>query len=298
MENVLKKSNFEFIACVSGWVDIFASEVMKLNTLDKRKEAMYRKLAPIFPDKKWFMEKIILIPDTDNRCKYIDLNSDWYYVDDWADKFFTDVHGEVFYKKEKDNRILLCDHRSDGEDVLNWLIGLMIKNSTISIPMRKIIFLDFDGVLQIDNHSNPWKGNANLIEGYSDRDEYGLLFDYECVERLQQLIEATDAEVVISSSWRHLGLTTMMDMWMERQMPGELIDIIPMYDQQSTGRQNSMSRGECIEEWLKENKCECYVILDDVNDFLKEQFEYFVETDYYLGFQDEDLEKAIGILSS
>jgi len=163
--------------------------------------------------------------------------------------------------------------------------------------MKKIIFLDFDGVLQIDNHSNPWQGDANLLEGYDDRDEYGLLFDYDCTERLQQLIEATDAEVVISSSWRHLGLQMMMDMWQERQMPGELIDIIPMYDQQSTGRFTSMSRGECVQEWLEENKCKCYVIIDDVDDFLQEQKGRFVETDYYLGFQEEDLKKAIGILN-
>lgn len=163
--------------------------------------------------------------------------------------------------------------------------------------MQKIIFLDFDGVIQIDNHSDPWVGNSTLLDGYEDRDEYGLLFDNGCVERLQQLIEETDANVVISSSWRHLGLSVMMDMWMERQMPGELLDIIPMYDQQSTGRTDSMSRGECIQEWLEDNKCECYVIIDDVNDFLKEQFDYFIETDYYLGFQEEDLEKAIGILN-
>ena len=163
--------------------------------------------------------------------------------------------------------------------------------------MQKVIFLDFDGVIQIDSHSNPWLSNATPLDGYTDRDEYGLLFDHSCVERLQELIEETDASVVISSSWRHLGLSVMMDMWIERQMPGELLDIIPMYDQQSTGRSNSMSRGECIQEWLEENKCECYVIIDDVNDFLKEQFDFHVETDYYLGFQEEDLEKAIGILN-
>lgn len=121
LELILKKSNFDFIACVNGWVDIFAAEVMQLNSLEERKEAMYRKLQPLFPDKKWFMEKIILISDTDNRCKYIDLKIDWYYVDDWADKFFTEAHGIDFFQREKGNRIFLCDHKGNGKDVLEWL---------------------------------------------------------------------------------------------------------------------------------------------------------------------------------
>lgn len=124
-----------------------------------------------------------------------------------------------------------------------------------------------------------------------------MLFDFECTERLQQLIEATDADVVITSSWRHLGLSVMSDMWIERQMPGEMLDIIPMYDAQSTGRFDSMSRGECLQEWLEENPCNCYVIIDDVNDFMQAQQAYFIETDYYLGFQDEDLDRAIQILN-
>ena len=126
--SVLKNANFDFIVCVSGWVDIFSIPVLGLNSLDERKEAMYRKLEPIFPDKKWFMEKIILARDTDNRCKSIDIKADWYYVDDWADQFFTAIHGEDFYKKEKDNRILLCDHKGDGRDILEWLKQVVSKN--------------------------------------------------------------------------------------------------------------------------------------------------------------------------
>lgn len=89
---------------------------------------MYRKLQPLFPDKQWFMEKIILVRDSDTRCKSIDTKADWYYVDDWADKFFTEIHGEDFYQKENGNRILLCDHRSDGKDILEWLRQVVSKN--------------------------------------------------------------------------------------------------------------------------------------------------------------------------
>ena len=121
LEKALKKANFDHLACVSGWVDIFAEEVMKLETLEKRKEALYELLKPLFPDKNWFLEKLVLIQDTDNRCSHIDLNIDWFYVDDWADKFFIEAQNKRHFQKEKDKRILLCDHQNDGSDILSWL---------------------------------------------------------------------------------------------------------------------------------------------------------------------------------
>ena len=121
LENALKKADFDYLACVSGWVDIFYDPVMKLDTLEKKKEALYQLLEPLFPDKVWFFEKIILITDTDHRCKYMDLNIDWFYVDDWADEFMTKVHGADSFQKEKDRRILLCDHRGNGRDIIAWL---------------------------------------------------------------------------------------------------------------------------------------------------------------------------------
>jgi len=121
LEAILKKSAFDYIACMSGWSDIFSDPVMKLDTIEKRKEALYQMLEPLFPDKEWFLEKVILITDTDHRCKYIDLNIDWYYVDDWADEFMAKAHGAEVFEREKGNRILLCDQRGDGKDVLAWL---------------------------------------------------------------------------------------------------------------------------------------------------------------------------------
>lgn len=126
LEAALKQSGFDFIACVSGWVDILAAPVMKLDTLSSRKEALFQKLAPLFSDRDWFLDKLVLVTDTDHRCHYIDLNADWYYIDDWADHFFTAALGPERYKKETEaGRILLCDHEGDGEDVLAWLEKLI-----------------------------------------------------------------------------------------------------------------------------------------------------------------------------
>lgn len=158
--------------------------------------------------------------------------------------------------------------------------------------MKKIIFLDFDGVLQIDKHTNPWRGNAKLSEGYNDRDKYGLLFDFECTKRLQQLIEETGAEVVISSSWRYAGLDVMLDMWKERLLPGKMLDIISIDDSLP-----EISRGAYIQEWLNLHPCDAYVIIDDVDDMLDAQQNNLVLTNYKSGFQKDELAAAILILN-
>jgi len=93
--------------------------------------------------------------------------------------------------------------------------------------MRKVIFLDFDGVIQIGKHDNPWKGRK--VEGinYNNCDEYGFFFDKNCVTYLKDLIDATQAKIVISSSWRYEGEERMFELWNDRSMPGELLGVIP-----------------------------------------------------------------------
>jgi hypothetical protein len=119
----------------------------------------------------------------------------------------------------------------------------------------KIIFLDIDGVLCVD-----W----NL-----DVDEFGHPFRKEYVTNLNQIIQATGAKIVISSSWRKSGLSEMKRMWKDRNLPGEVIDITPSL---------WTIRGEEIEEYLRENPCDTYVIIDDETDFLPEQMKCFIRT--------------------
>ena len=69
-------------------------------------------------------------------------------------------------------------------------------------PMnKKIIFLDFDGVLNTEHYQN-----LLYYQGKTGSDKYGTLFDPEAVEQLKRIIDATHAEIVIESSWKCLGL--------------------------------------------------------------------------------------------
>ncbi len=63
--------------------------------------------------------------------------------------------------------------------------------------MNRVIFLDFDGVLNafyypklLADHGQVW------------RDRFGVLFASECIAQLGRIIKATDAQVIISSFWK------------------------------------------------------------------------------------------------
>jgi methionine--tRNA ligase beta chain len=130
----------------------------------------------------------------------------------------------------------------------------------------KTIFLDIDGVLNVD---------------YADRDQFGHIFRDEYVQNLKEVIEKTGAKIVISSTWKDKGIERMLALWKERNLPGEIIDVTPdcvdvceatdiiYYDQ--------VKRGHEIKLWLDRHpEVNQYVILDDIQDFLDEQQDYFV----------------------
>jgi len=162
--------------------------------------------------------------------------------------------------------------------------------------MKKVIFLDFDGVLQNGKMYNLWK-NRKEVAAFPSLKQYGFFFDADCVNCLQTLVEQTNAKIVISSSWRSLGWERMNELWDSYEMPGRLIDMIPLKDAQSTGGREKLKRGECIEMWLQNHPVDAYVILDDNDEMLANQQAQFVQTKTYRGFCEADLEKAINILN-
>lgn len=129
----------------------------------------------------------------------------------------------------------------------------------------KIIFLDIDGVLNV------------ISQG---RDQFGSIFHKHFEDNLRHLIEQTDAKIVISSTWRFSGLDIMKDMWLKRNLPGEVIDITPYCAIiQKDESYESVERGYEIQAWLnKHPDVENYVILDDDNDMLDCQLNNFVKT--------------------
>ena len=68
--------------------------------------------------------------------------------------------------------------------------------------MRKIIFLDVDGVLNSEEFSRwLWDNHEKKYRGYEMLDQRAIL----C---LQDIVFVTGAEIVLSSSWRISSLRT------------------------------------------------------------------------------------------
>ena len=154
----------------------------------------------------------------------------------------------------------------------------------------KIIFLDFDGVMD-----TAYYGHILGKEGRPSNDEFGAVFDPICVRNLKEIIDKTGAEIVVTSSWKSLmTYRDMLNMWEQRGLPGELIDMTSTI---STCR----NRGDEIDAWLKECKDECqYVILDDIDEsnFNEHQLPRLIVVNPYHGLDMEAAERAVELLQS
>ncbi len=169
----------------------------------------------------------------------------------------------------------------------------------------KIISLDIDGVLNV------------YPQGH---DKWGDIFHDHFINNLKYIIDNTGSKIVITSTWRCGfiiddvyvdGLTGLIQMWLDRDLPGEIIGITPNL-MMETG--STLQRGIEIDMWIDEfqnakNITVCnYVIIDDDDDMEAHQLDRFVMTsgnkdhedcvDIGYGLTRKCSEKAIRILNS
>ena len=155
-------------------------------------------------------------------------------------------------------------------------------------PYNNILFLDFDGVL---NTGTP-----------SCRDEYGEVFDTQAVEQLRRIVEQSNPKIIVSSSWKMLGLSILREMWRERGLPGQIAGITPSERSDEwllTGMPPSpQTKGVEIQQWLNEHPYTHYAILDDEdvcpNDEMRWQW---VQTDPVVGITSETVAQVLRLFS-
>ena len=151
--------------------------------------------------------------------------------------------------------------------------------------MRKVIFLDVDGVLN-SNTFEQWLYENHVKKYYG----YELL-DQKAILCLQDIVFTTDAEIVLSSSWR---LSTHMTKMLEDQLRPYAL-AISSFTQRLV---YNGDRGEEITAWLKDNPdVTHYVILDDEFE-MADHKEHFVKTTMAYGLLPEHANRAIEILTN
>lgn len=135
---------------------------------------------------------------------------------------------------------------------------------------RPVIFLDIDGVL------TPFDGDGTL--------------DVDCVDRLARIVNASKAAVVISSSWRHqMSLDRLRERLSDAGFRGPIVDVTPTV--------LGATREDEILAWLaRAPKGLRFLVLDDALPAGRLNARWLV-TDETLGLQDDDVERAIGLLA-
>lgn len=159
----------------------------------------------------------------------------------------------------------------------------------------KVIFLDIDGVLTSVNRR--------------------MKLDPDNIARLGKILEATEAKLVISSSWRRHKLEDTIALLADTQefnhggvefpycdkIVGHTLRLYAFCPADEEKHYLS-ARGLEIKRWLKDHAEKLgvtnYLILDDDSDMLLEQVRHFIKTDTYKGLSNKNVDKAIKILNS
>ena len=155
----------------------------------------------------------------------------------------------------------------------------------------KIIFLDIDGVLN-------GRYTEETFEGY-------VFVSDEKVQLLKEIIDSTDAQVVLSSSWRrgwflkdHYPSYSGEEIWLFDALQQKLGEYgIELMDY----TEELGHRGEEISKWLKAytgEPIDSYVVLDDMNEEeLRPHAKQLIQTDAGSALTEKDVELAIKLLN-
>lgn len=149
----------------------------------------------------------------------------------------------------------------------------------------RIIFLDIDGVL---NNLESLRFPRTNVK--SSRHSYSTAHP-NCVSALNRIAEKTNARIVISSTWRGIGLEILFELFHKWGITAPTVGRTPLWDR-------SCERGDEIASWLSKNpQVESFVILDDGDD-MSMLTHRLVQTNHELGLTMQDADRAIAILNA
>lgn len=150
----------------------------------------------------------------------------------------------------------------------------------------KVLFLDIDGVL-------------NSIATFKSRSRNGReRIDPACVQLLDQVIDATDARIVVSSTWRFSGLDYVRHVLVRFGLRNAdaIMDVTPRLPA-PVAADAALERGLEIGAWLRGRQdVEAFAIVDDDADmgpFLPR----LVQTSFETGMTGDHTERLIALLN-
>lgn len=160
--------------------------------------------------------------------------------------------------------------------MIETLIKIKLLINKINRKKQNILFLDFDGVINIGNDfkNNQYKEYANA----------------DCINNLNKLCKKFNLEIVITSSFRFNGLDYCKN-YLYKSGLDKSIKIIA-----ATQTEKIMPRHLEIFEYIKSNNSITnLLILDDTN--IKNLDSFFIQTNFDTGFNEDCFLLACNMLS-
>lgn len=139
--------------------------------------------------------------------------------------------------------------------------------------IMKILFLDVDGVLNMHSSGGLYALNRKRLK------------------LLEQIVNETGCEIVVSSTWRKLPHTRKKLIFVLSYRGIKILDWTT-----TNYFKERQIRGDEIQLWLDNHTVSRYCIVDDDSDMLESQKPYFVKTDGNKGLTEETVGSIIKIL--
>lgn len=151
----------------------------------------------------------------------------------------------------------------------------------------KIIFLDVDGVLNSNDTEDIFRGFIGL--------------DYSGIKLLREIVDATNAEIVLVSSWKsrwykdHKNCQDNLANYLDQRLAEENLKILDKTEG------SSFDRGRGIIDWISDRPTDSWIVLDDeiFNDYEEcGIMPHLVKTSFYDGgLKEHHVEMAINLLN-
>lgn len=153
----------------------------------------------------------------------------------------------------------------------------------------RILFLDINGVL----NSTAFYRRRGVLRGGG----IASLIDPDTITRLNRLLDATGAQIVLTSTWRRGDLfEKVKDAFRIHGVHGAIIDATP--DLFHLRNLTPQWRGAEIQLWLHTHAADApHVIIDDGDD-MGPLVSRLVQTDHTIGLQETDVDRAIALFEA
>ena len=127
LERVVREAGIDELVCVGSYVAVALALSAMMEQFDGL-GAIFEICNGVFVDQEWFRAHTRLVSDPDRRAAEIDLDSDWWYVDDLAEKYFQAAGRAEVFREHLGSRVFSPTPEGDGQDVLDWLRAVKVRD--------------------------------------------------------------------------------------------------------------------------------------------------------------------------